>query len=92
MERGWIFFPDGRHEEIATHLLQDETISWPPHFPVKEPGQGIHYMKLSNLYRRHEVIPNEAYVFLQDSTPNAEVPQDILMWVQAEAKKPRGVA
>ncbi|HKV71408.1 MAG TPA: hypothetical protein VJN62_09185 [Gemmatimonadales bacterium] len=85
MKRGWVVFDDGKVEEIPAFLVDHEEILWPPIMPEKKPGQPATYFRPSDLYRRYEVVPDEAYAFAKDSR---KVPQGVFEWIQTQMKKP----
>ena len=57
---------------------------------VKKPGEPVEYFTREDMYRRHEVIEGTAYVYLQDTDANKEVPTDIVEWVRRQSEDLEG--
>ncbi len=91
MKRGWIMSKDGNTEEVALYVLKHEHITWPPTMHVKEPGEPIKYFTGEDMYRRHEVIEGAAYLYLQDTEANKDVPTDLVDWVRKQVEDSQGV-
>lgn len=62
-----------------------------PTMHVKEPGEPIKYFTGEDMYRRHEVIEGAAYLYLQDTEANKDVPTDLVDWVRKQVEDSQGV-
>ena len=76
--KGWILFRSGKRQEVPEPLLDEEQISWPPTLPEKQPGEKTRMITPKDLYRRHEIVPGEAYIYLQTNRELQEVSEDTI--------------
>ncbi len=69
---------DGQRHIVPDYLLDEEEIRWPPGMPEVRPGQGTPLFSQDDLYRRHEIVEGEAYLFLKrDFTPH-DIPPGVI--------------
>jgi hypothetical protein len=64
-KKGWIVPQRGEAQEIPGYVLDDEIISWP--FTVPESAR--------HLYRRHEIVPEEAFLYVLENLSPRSVPE-----------------
>ncbi len=90
MKRAWILFDDGTSKEIGPECVDDESITWPPPVQPTDSGQQAPYFSVNDMYRRHEVIKDTAYVFMRDSEGNSEVPAEFVDRIRPLIEKTEG--
>lgn len=73
--RGWVITEDGSFE-LPDPLLDDEFVRWPLGMPTEGSAASTAMFAVEDLYWRHEVIPDEAYVYLKRSCNLADIPED----------------
>lgn len=62
-KRGIIILDNNTWAEVPATMLEDEEITWPPGMPAKPAGSPVKVLSLEDFYRRHEVVPDEFYVY-----------------------------
>lgn len=78
LRRGRIVTREGTVHDVPPYLLDDEEILWPPGLAPKPPGAPAQLVGMENLYRRHEIVQGEAYLYLPDSARVEDVPQHVI--------------
>ena len=76
--RGMVVTRDGKGEPVPEYMLDQETITWPPGLPAVRPGQATPLISAENLYRRHEIVEGEAYLFLKHDFMPSDVPPGVI--------------
>jgi hypothetical protein len=75
--RGWIITPDGQSHELPEVVLDQEVLSWPLGLDEVEPGRRVRFLKEGDLYRRHEIVRDTAYVWMKPSPARQVTPDEI---------------
>ncbi len=78
MKRAWILLENGELKEIPRYLVEREHMTWPPGLHEKKPAEPTRHHTLDDMYRRHEVTKDTAYVFMRDTEANSYVPSDVV--------------
>ncbi len=89
---GWLLTPAGQRHQLPDHLLEEEVLSWPLSLPEMSPGAAVQYLDSSSMYRRHELVPGEAYVFLRENLKPHNIPESViaeLLGPELVSKQPR---
>jgi hypothetical protein len=71
--RGWLFRPGAQAVEVPEHLLDYRELSYPWTLQEVKPGEPVPMIDVNDLYRRHELVAAEAYLYLRDSSRLADV-------------------
>lgn len=71
--RGWIWLKSGERHEVPEHLLDKETIFWP--FGLAEVRPGRPTPMMSEPYRRHALVPGEAYIYTAEGVNPRTIPE-----------------
>ena len=66
--------PGGDRQDLPSEDRQEESILWPRDGVAHSEGQTTS----QHLYRRHEIVEGEVYLFLEDSKALTDVPVDLL--------------
>jgi hypothetical protein len=78
LRKGWLLTRKGQTHEVPEALLDDEIISWPFTLQEMPPGGRTPMLSLGDLYRRHEVAPGQAYLYLQESVSLNSISETVI--------------
>lgn len=76
--RGRIVTRDGTVHVVPDYLLDEEEIRWPPGMPERRAGGSFAAFSAEDLYRRHEIVEGEVYLFLKPDSVPKDVPPGVL--------------
>src|SRR5450759_443335 len=88
--KGWLLTKNGQKHEVPEALLDDEIISWPFTLQEVSPGGRTPILSPSDFYRRHELVPEEAYIYLNENLSPNSIPETVIrqMLGPLAAKRP----
>jgi hypothetical protein len=76
--KGWLLTKNGQTYEVPEPLLDEEIISWPFTLQELSPGQHTPMLSPSDFYRRHELVPGEAYIYINENLSLNGIPEAVI--------------
>lgn len=75
--RGRLITSDGVAHDVPEHMLDREVLSWPFGMPEKKPGAPTKILSLGELFERHEVVKDSAYIWTRADSPRDATEKEI---------------
>lgn len=76
--RGRIVTKQGYRHDVPERFLDEEIITWPPELSGANAATQLSEHSQDNFYRRHEIVPGEAYLYLPIHETITDVPDAII--------------
>jgi hypothetical protein len=77
MARGWLMRMKGEIVEVPEFLLDHEELAYPWALQEQEPGSPVQLTD-QTFYRRHEILPGEAFLYLRDGTALGRIEESVI--------------